>query len=320
MEEIALDERARRRGGVLTSADLEAAGLSAGRLQSALRAGRIVRIRHGVYTTEQVVFGVADDPWGLHALQVRAALAMAGDTAAAAGASAAALHGLDMLGQPPRRPILVRPVEVSDNGRRTAATSHRVARLPESHLTRKLGWALTGVARTVADIARRQDERSAVVAGDCAFRGGLDAAELERVLRDCQRAPGIRTAREILDLCDSRAESPLESVVRLALLRGGVQQPELQFAIGPYRVDFCWPPAMVVLEADGRLKYHAAGDLFREKRREDWIREQGYLVLRTEWAEAFSGPVLLCRRIEQALAAQAVLRRGGAATNGRWTA
>jgi very-short-patch-repair endonuclease len=298
-------------------ADLDAAGLSAGGVQSALRSGRIVRIRHGVYTTEQVVLELADDQWGQHALRVRGALAMAGDTAAAAGASAAALHGLDMLGQPPRRPILVRPVEVSDNGRRTAATSIRVARLPESHLTKKLGWPSTGVARTLADIARRQGERTAVVAGDCALRGGLETQELGRVLLDCQRAPGIRTAREALELCDGRAESPLESIVRLALFRGGVPQPELQFVIGPYRVDFCWPWAMVVLEADGQLKYQTAGDLLREKQREDWIRAQGYLVLRTEWAEAFSGSALLCRRVAQALAAQPVLRRGGDATNGR---
>lgn len=301
-------------------ADLDAAGLSAGGVQSALRAGRIVRIRHGVYTTEQLVAELADDRWGRHALEVRGALAMTGDTAVAAGASAAALHGLDMLGQPPRRPILVRPVEVSDNGRRTAATSNRVARLPESHLVRKLGWPLTSVARTLTDIARRQDERSAVVAGDCALRAGLESQELNGVILDCRRAPGIRTAREILELCDDRAESPLESLVRLALHHGGIPRPELQYLIGPYRVDFCWPGALLVLEADGRLKYKVSGDLFREKQREDRIREQGYLVLRTDWAEAFHHQALLCRRVEQALASEPVLRGGAVATNGRWTA
>jgi hypothetical protein len=60
----------------------------------------------------------------------------------------------------------------------------------------------------------------------------------------------------------------LESLARLAMERGGVPAPELQFTIGPYRVDFCWPSAWLVLEVDGRQKYQHLGDLFSEKRRE----------------------------------------------------
>jgi very-short-patch-repair endonuclease len=300
-----LDRRAKRRGGILTRADLDAAGLSAGGVQRALSAGRIVRLRHGVFTTEPILAVTAGDPWALHALQTRAALSAAGDIAVAAGASAAALHGIDMFGEPPGRPILVRPVELSHKGRVSSTTRARVARLPECHRTSLLGWPVTTAARTIVDIGRRQDERCAVVAGDHALRNGLHPEALGEVLASCARAPGIRLARARLGFCDGRAESPLESLARLAMERGGVPSPELQFTIGPYRVDFCWPSAWLVLEVDGRQKYQHPGDLFSEKRREDWIRGQGYAFLRATWADVVHEPSVFCRRVYQPLLAAA---------------
>jgi very-short-patch-repair endonuclease/predicted transcriptional regulator of viral defense system len=301
MEKWELEERAARRGGVLSVADLDAAGLSPGGIQTVHAAGRIVRLRRGVYTTRRIVAELAGDKWAMHALQVKAALSVADDTAAAAGASAAALHRMDMLGGPPSRPVLVRPVEIGANGKHSGTTAVRIARLPEAHLTRVDGWPVTTVARTLVDVARRQGERCAVVAGDAALRMGLDLAGLDRVLADCSRSPGIRAAREMLALCDGRAESPLESLTRLVLDRGGIPRPALQIEIGEFRVDFCWPSARLILEADGKLKYAEASDLFREKQREDWLRSKGYRVLRTDWPEVFNREASLCRRVAHAL-------------------
>jgi very-short-patch-repair endonuclease len=300
MNELELDERADRRGGILSVADLDAAGLSEGGIQAAVTAGRIVRLRRGVYTTRSTIAAVGDQ-WAKHALDVKAALSMAGDTAVAAGASASALHRIDMLGRPPARPVIVRPTEISANGKHSGTTVVRVARLPASHLTRVDGWPVTSVARTLVDVARRQGERCAVIAGDSALRRGLDPIELDRVLADCSRSPAIRAAREMLALCDARAESPLESLTRLALLRGGVPRPDLQTGLGEFRVDFYWPPARLILEADGKLKYADGADLFREKQREDWLRARGYSVLRTDWSEVFERPPALCRRVTRAL-------------------
>lgn len=304
-KKLTLEERADRRGGVLSVADLDAAGLSQGGIKTAVAAGRIVRLRRGVYTTKRIIAAVAEDEWARHSLDAKAALSVAGDTAVAAGASAAAMHRIDMLGSPPARPVIVRPSEISISGRRSGTTVARVARLPEAHLIRVGGWPVTDVARTLVDVARRQGERCAVVAGDSALRSGLDPTELDRVLTDCSRSPGIRAAREMLALCDARAESPLESLTRLVLLRGGVPRPDLQTRIGEFRVDFCWPADHLILEADGKLKYAAADDLFREKRREDRLRAMGYMVLRTDWSEVFGRSPSLCRRVMQTLMGRA---------------
>ncbi len=278
-----LHERAVRRGGILTRADLDAAGLSSGAVQRALVSGRITRLRHGAYTTPQLIASIGDDRWRRHALDVRAALAAAGPDAVASGPSAAALHGLDMFGDVPNLPIVVRPAELMGKGRVSATTRARVARLPDSHVVRVDGWPATSVARTLVDIARWREERVVVVAGDSALRVGLDPAELDSAAADCARAPWIRKARRALALCDGRAESPLESLTRLALLRGGFGTPELQYVIGRFRVDFCWPRTRAILEVDGKVKYQEPDDLFTEKRREDWLRAQGYQVHRAVW-------------------------------------
>jgi very-short-patch-repair endonuclease len=297
MDSLDLDERASRRGGVLTRADLDAAGLTSGGAQRALASGRLCSVRYGAFSTPAFIASLGGDRWALHAVQVRAALTMAGECSVASGASAAALHGMDMFGTPPLRPILTRPAELSGHGGGARRTRSRVARLPEEQVVRLLVWPVTGVARTVVDVARRQDERCAVVAGDCALRQGLPVSEIEEVLAAGARPPGIRRAREGLALFDERAESPLESLTRLALYRAGLPPPELQCVIGSYRVDFCWPLARLVLEVDGRLKYSSSEALFEEKRREDRIRGQGFRMLRGTWDDVVPDARVLCGRV-----------------------
>lgn len=305
MDISALERRALRRGGVLTRVDLDAAGLSSGAIGRAVRAGRLRVVRHGVLTTSDFLDGVAGDAWARHALEVRAALAMADDVSVAGEASAAALHGMAMFGRPPKRPILTRPVELSRKAGGHRSTVARVARLAEREVVRVGGWWATGVGRTVVDVARRRGERCAVVAGDWALGNGLTGDELTWALADGARAPGIRRAREYVARCDARAESPLESLARLAILQAGLPMPVAQFEIGQFRVDFCWPDRWLVLEVDGRGKYSSPDDLFAEKRREDWIRAKGYQVVRADWDDVVPDARRLCAGLAARLRAQA---------------
>ncbi len=57
---------------------------------------------------------------------------------------------------------------------------------------------------------------------------------------------GIVAVRELLPLADERAESPMESEARLAMIDGGLPIPELQFEVVDgnndlRRLDFAWP-------------------------------------------------------------------------------
>jgi len=121
--------------------------------------------------------------------------------------------------------------------------------------------------------------------------------ELLRVLGDCHGWPGIVKARGVVRFADDRAESPLESISRVALARRGLPTPELQVEIGFDRVDFFWPPWNVVGEADGLEKYTGITSIVREKEREERLRAYGCHLVRWLWAEAYGRPDVLGDRV-----------------------
>jgi hypothetical protein len=82
------------------------------------------------------------------------------------------------------------------------------------------------------DIAREHGIEDAVVVGDAALQGGmLDHDALLGCARLCAGWPGIRRAERVIPLLDGRAESPLESISRLRLVRAGLPKPEPQMEI-----------------------------------------------------------------------------------------
>jgi very-short-patch-repair endonuclease len=104
---------------------------------------------------------------------------------------------------------------------------------------------------------------------------------------------------------DARAESPGETLVRLAILRAGLPEPELQIDVttpsGTFRLDLGWSRFMLAIEFDGFVKYAnpnagtAAEALFAEKRRQDALEEAGWKVLRFTWPDLNSLETLATR-------------------------
>ena len=74
------------------------------------------------------------------------------------------------------------------------------------------------------------------------------------------------------------------------------------------RADFLWAQWRVIGEADGRMKYETPEDLWREKLREDRLRELGYEVVRWTWDEIVNRPEVVVARILRA--AERARRRG----------
>jgi very-short-patch-repair endonuclease len=221
-----------------------------------------------------------------HALTA-AAVALLRPGQVVSGRSAAILHGLPTIEVPDL-------VELTADGSTTAGRHGRAlvrtAALRPDEIMRWFGVPVTVPAVTVVDVARR-DRREGIVVIDAALRERVARRTgLEAVLaRSCGR-PGVRQARELVALGSPRAESPLESVVRLALHDDGFPPPSLQALIGDERVDMLWRSRRLIVEADGRLKYRGdlGGDvMWREKKRERRLSRLGYEVVRVFWADVF---------------------------------
>ncbi|HKE50057.1 MAG TPA: hypothetical protein VKE25_00970, partial [Actinomycetes bacterium] len=120
--------------------------------------------------------------------------------------------------------------------------------------------------------------------------------------------PGEAKARKLIDLAGGRAESPLESHSRAFFLAAGLPMPETQVEIrddrGRFvaRVDFLWREQRTVGEADGRLKYSSLEVLYREKQREDRIRELGFEVVRWDTTDLRHSSAGTATRVRAAFA------------------
>jgi very-short-patch-repair endonuclease len=273
---------AREQGFVLTTAQARDVGWTENDLRREIRRRRWSAPARGI--ASPVV--VPREDTSRVAQRRRAALAA---TAAAllrpdqviGGRSAAVLHGLPTFSIPDR-PELTARRDVT-MGRRTRAHIHS-AKLPTDDIATWFGAPVIAVARTLADLGRH-DRGAAIMAADAALRENLTTVqEIDRVLADAAGWPYIRRARHVLARASPLAESPLESLVRLALHDAGFPDPELQVEIGGFRVDFLWRTPRLILEADGRGKY-TGDELWREKRRERELRRLGYRVERVTWED-----------------------------------
>jgi len=211
--------------------------------------------------------------------------------------TAAVAHGLPTL-TVPGAPQTTDP-RPTGLGRRGPGHVHG-ARLRPRDLTRWFGVPLTTTGRTLVDLARH-DRRDAVMAVDAALRESLVTwAELRAALDDAIGWPGVRQARDVLALGDPAAESPLESLTRLALHDSGFPAPALQAQIGRYRVDLLIGESRLVIEADGRSKY-TGDELWREKRREHALRALGYRVERVVWSDVVRDWAVTSRRLRASM-------------------
>jgi very-short-patch-repair endonuclease len=269
-----------KQGFAVTTAQLRAAGCLEHDLRREVRRGNWWVPARG--TASPVVID-GDDFLAVrrrHAITSAAAVLVRPDHVASA-ASAAIMHGLPTM----RVPEL--PVLTSESpdwlGRR--ATNHlRHSGITEAEIGTWFGAPVTTIARTIVDLARH-DRRSAIMAVDAALRERcVTRPELDAALASARGWPGVRQAREIVAIADGDAESPLESIVRLALHDDGFPPPKLPRVGAGYRVAWLWPHERLILEADGRTKY-TGDELWAEKRREIALGRAGYKVERIVWSD-----------------------------------
>src|SRR6266567_3725580 len=105
-----------------------------------VRAGELVRLRHGTYATASAVAAAGENKALRHALDVRAVLAAcSAGSAVASHESAALVHGLRLLNAPDGRTVTLTRPPGADQGRSVAGVRSHAARLPAGHVVTRHG-------------------------------------------------------------------------------------------------------------------------------------------------------------------------------------
>ncbi len=288
---------------ILLSRDLAAAGFNPGELARMIRTGELVHLRRGAYTEPASDL----DPTAAHLRLLEATVPQCGPDAVVSHTSAAVLHELPVWNEHLSRVHLTRNRHGGGRTRRWVQV-HGLS-LPSSDVVELGCFRATGLARTVVDLGCSLPLTQAVAAGDVALTR-VDRAEIIRVVAGQAGRTGIGTARRAVALLDSRSESPGESFSRVIFHLARLPAPEPQFFVftpdGRFvaRSDFGWPDFGVLGEFDGKAKY---GELLRrpgqsaeevliaEKRREDRLRELGWVVIRWMWHDLIRPEELIGR-------------------------
>jgi hypothetical protein len=216
--------------------------------------------------------------------------------------SAALLHDIDLFGRE-----LSHVTMYSRTGHRGIRYGvHRYpASLPASHVTRKFGLRVTTPARTVVDLARTGTFAEGVVAADSALHQGLVAPlELRIVASECPSRGSVQAVR-VVEFASGLAESPLESLARVAFDDQGLPPPELQVSIVGDRgfigrVDFYWKQYRTIAEVDGALKYADPDRARKQLWRDKALRQAGYEVVHFDWREITQHPEAVAGTLREA--------------------
>lgn len=282
------------------------AGLSRRQLADLIDRGALVRMRRGVYATAAVLAASKENPAYRHSIVVAAAQRVTAPVAVASHASAALMHDIQLLRQPPDGSVTLTrsPGSRIVRGDSRDITYH-AATLPPDHVTTRYKVPVTTPARTVVDLARTSSFMAGVVVADSALRKHKTIKpELVRVLADCARWQGTVQARRVAEFSDERAESVLESCARVVFAEHGLPPPDLQVELGAERfagrVDFYWRDYQTVAEADGQVKYSTAARSIAQLERDQVLRSAGFRVVHFTWQQLFREQRLVISWIKQA--------------------
>ena len=285
--------RAARTHGVLARRDLQTIGWSRSQIDERVRSRYWRPLLHGVL----LVDGAAH-PGGWPALpfdvRLQAALTYHGPRATFVHETAARLLGLE--GMPPDDgTVQVRLPPGRERHQQPEVEVHPLKLRPDER-TRLDEWPVTTPGRTVTDLVLRLPRLAAVSVLDSALRLDLvSPTELPDLRLRTFRRRGAFISADWWDLADGRADSPLETRVRLLATDFGYPPDDLQHPVyGPdcellgYG-DLAWrmpSGRTLIAEADGRGPHELPTALFRDRRRANGFSAVGTIeMVRFTWAD-----------------------------------
>ena len=221
--------------------------------------------------------------------------------AAFSGLSAAWLHGLEVA---PCDPIEVTMPEPTGSSRRAGAAVCRTL-LARQDTVRRRGLLVTSALRTVVDLGGRDPLTEGVVAADMFLHAGLVSLdELREYVDEHPGAKGIARLRRVVGLAEPKAESAMETRLRMLLVLAKLPRPEVQVSIHDGQGRFLGRPDL--LYSRQRLAIEYDGGTHRERMVDDNRRQNGLVgaglrLLRFTAADVYGTPNLVVLQVRHAL-------------------
>jgi hypothetical protein len=296
--------------GVVTHAQMRAAGLSKSGIGRAAAEGRIHRVFRGAYALGHPGIGERG--------RMFAAVLVCGDGAVISHRSAAALMRLIE-----RSPASIDVIAPASGGQAVDGIRRRAVRPPQNWETGTFdGIPCTSPARTLVDLAGVVGTRTLRSAFERAAAGKLlDLAAIEASVGAGGRR-GTRSVRALLDewrgaapvLAKGRLKSPLEAKILPLLAKRGLPMPRpnapVELVKGRIEVDFLWPDQRFVLEADSRA-FHTTDVAFKRDRwRDRELVRAGFSTMRVTHDEAETEAAAVADAITTRLRSSATRRNG----------
>ena len=161
-------------------------------------------------------------------------------------------------------------------------------------------FLVAGPIRTLCDLAKYDDSKSLLVSiNHCLNKDLFNIKELSTEIENQTGMRNRKLLQRLLRFANDKCESPLETIAWIEIYNAGFVLPQQQ--VNFYndhkflgRVDMYWEirNRKIVLELDGKAKLFSGEDLFKEKRREDQIRQLGCEFIRVDWDEVKSGELV----------------------------
>jgi uncharacterized protein DUF559 len=222
------------------------------------------------------------------------------EEAAFCGHTAGWLHGLDL---PPCSPIEV-AIPSDHKVAHRAGVRLRKVRLQPGDVVIRQGFRVTSALRTCADLGSSRDLTAAVIALDMALNSGLiTAEELGRLTDRWAGRKGVVRLRRAAALADL-AESPMETRLRLLLVRSGLPPPAPQVTLSDQnghefaRADLYYASHRLCIEFDGG---HHREALIEDNRRQNRMVDAGFTVLRFTSSDLLGAPERIVAIVRAAL-------------------
>lgn len=170
------------------------------------------------------------------------------------------------------------------------------------------GLRIASPARTFLDLAAFLDLPDLVAYGDAAARRAGVLVDIAEVVASGGGRRGIRLARQALALLDPRAESPMESRLRVVMILAGLPWPSVQFEILDdegrviRHIDLAYPEWLIAIEYEGSHHLSSRDQWNRDIHRYEQMEAEGWTIIRVTAEELLRRPEAVVARVAAAIA------------------